>query len=103
MVISEFDDDSKMSRKIHYIDIVRPDFASIAQLSDGEVYQKMLVTCKLIRQRLLPKRIRWNAYRVMRTPKSVTIHLFAAKDQPGEPTEVARFGFIAGPGFRRSA
>ena len=90
-----------MAAKIHCIDIVHMDFASVAQYNNDELYRYMLFTCRSTKQRLIPKRIRWNAFRVSREPNTVRIHLLYAKDKVTEPKEVARFGFIPGPDFSR--
>ena len=88
-----------MAGKIHCIDTVHLDFDSVARYSDEQLYQYMRFTCRSTKQRLIPKRIRWSAYRVTRSPDAVRLHLLLAKDQISEPKEVARFGFIPGPDF----
>jgi hypothetical protein len=84
---------------MHCIDIVHLDFDGIARCTNEQLYEHMLFACRSTKRRLIPKRIRWNAYRVTRNANSVTIHLLAATDRVAEPREVARFGFIRGPDF----
>jgi hypothetical protein len=84
-----------MAAKIHCIDVVHVNFESVARYSNEQLYAYMLFTCRSSRRRLIPKRIRWNAYRVTRDANFVRIHLLSLKDSVAEPREVARFGFIA--------
>jgi hypothetical protein len=90
-----------MAGKIHCIDIVHINFESLADYSDEQLYQYMALACRSSKRRLIPKRIRWNAYRVTRNPDAMRIHLLLVKDQAAEPKEVLRFGFIPGPDFSR--
>jgi len=83
-----------MASKIHCIDVVHLDFDSVARYTNEQLYAYMLFTCRSSKRRLIPKRIRWNAYRVTRNQNAVRIHLLHAKDEISEPKEVARFGFI---------
>jgi hypothetical protein len=91
-----------MAGKVHCIDIVHVNFDAVARYSNEQLYAYMLFACRSSKRRLIPKRIRWNAYSVTRNQNAVRIHLLLAKDQTSEPKEVARFGFIRGRDFSRS-
>ena len=86
---------------IHCIDIVHVNFESLLGYSDDQLYQYMVFACRSSKRRLIPKRIRWNAYQVERSQNALRIHLLQATDEH-PPKKVARFGFIAGPDFSRS-
>lgn len=90
-----------MPRKIRSVAVVSLDFDSIARGDDKAVYRQMTATLGMSRKRFFPKSVTWNAYRVARTPNSITIHLLSSKDQMSERKEVARFAFIPGPNFSR--
>jgi hypothetical protein len=83
-----------MAGKIHCIDVVHVDFDSVARYSNEQLYAYMLFACRSSKRRLIPKRIRWNAYRVTRGTNFVRIHLLVLTDSVAEPKEVARFGFV---------
>jgi hypothetical protein len=83
-----------MAGKIHCIDVVHVDFDSVARYTNEQLYSYMLFACRSSKRHLIPKRIRWNAYRITRGANFVRIHLLALKDSVTEPREVARFGFI---------
>jgi hypothetical protein len=88
-----------MPRKIRSIAVVSLDFDSIARRDDKSVYRQMVATLRMSKKRMFPKSVSWNAYRVARTPRSITIHLLLSKTQAEKPKEVARFAFIPGPHF----
>lgn len=91
-----------MAGKVHCVDIVHLDFDSLARYRNEELYRYMQFTRGLTKRSLIPKRIRWNAYRVSRSDTAVRIHLLLATDESTDPKEVARFGFVRGPQFSES-
>ncbi len=90
-----------MPRKIRSVAVASLDFDSITRGDDNTIYRQMKATLGMSRKRFFPKSVTWNAFRVARTPNSITIHLLSSKDQMSERREVARFAFIRGPSFSR--
>jgi len=81
------------SKGIPVISIVSLDFEDIARMSDKEVFQHLAAVCRLSRKRIVPAKVRYDAFRVSRTAESVFIHLlFGSK-------ETCRVGFVPAPPF----
>jgi hypothetical protein len=81
------------AKKIPVISIVSLDFDRIAQMSDKEVYEHLVVVCRMSRKRIVPTKVRYDAFRVSRAANSVTIHLLFSEK------ESARVSFVQAPRF----
>ena len=78
---------------IPVISITSLDFDNIARMSDQEVYQHLVVVCRLSRKRIVPAKIQYNGFRVSRAPDNVYIHLLLGDK------ETCRVGFVPIPPF----
>ena len=81
------------SKGIPVISITSLDFDDIARMSDKEAYEHLAVVCRLSRKRIVPARVRYDAFRVSRTQNSVYIHLILGEK------ETCMVGFVPAPPF----
>lgn len=81
------------SKKIPVISIVSLDFDNIARMSDEEVYEHLVLACRSSRKRIVPARVRHNAFRVRRTADSVFVQLLL------DHKETCQVGFVPAPSF----
>jgi len=83
------------TKRIPVIRIELLDFARIARLSDKQVYQHLLFVCRQSSKRIVPLKVRHDAFRVSRADDRVTIHLLHSTK------ETARASFVPTPSFNR--
>ncbi len=81
------------SKKIPVISIVSLDFDNIVRMSDEEVYEQLVLACRSSRKRIVPARVRHNAFRVRRTADSVFVQLLL------DHKETCQVGFVPAPSF----
>lgn len=81
------------SKGIPVISISSLDFENIARMSDKQAFEHLVVVCRLSRKRIVPARVRYDAFRVSRAPESVFIHLLLGDK------ETCRVGFVPVPPF----
>lgn len=84
---------------IKAVDCIHLDLDSLHRCSDAELYEHMAFTCRSSKKRLIPARLKWNAFKVTRSPDALHIHLLLKTDPTEELKQVFRFGFIRAPGF----
>jgi hypothetical protein len=80
---------------IPVISIVILNFDDVKRYDDTGIFNHLVMTCRLTRKRIIPKSVRYNAFRVSRVEHAVTVHLLM------EAKETARVSFVAGPDFSR--
>jgi hypothetical protein len=81
------------SKGIPVISITSLDFDNIARMSDKEAYEHLAVVCRLSRKRIVPAKVRHDAFRVSRTQNSVYIHFLLGE------RETCIVGFVPAPPF----
>ena len=83
------------TKRIPVIRIELLDFDRIARLSDEQVYQHLVFVCRQSKKRIVPLKVRRDAFRVSRADDRVTVHLLHSSK------ETARVSFVPGPSFNR--
>lgn len=78
---------------IPVISIVILNFDEVQHYDDSGIFNHLVMTCRLSRKRIIPKSVRYNAFRVSRLDHAVTVHLHL------EEKETARISFVAAPDF----
>jgi len=81
------------SKGISVISITSLDFDNIARMSNKEAFEHLAVVCRLSRKRIVPAKVRYDGFRVSRTPDSVYIHLLFGEK------ETCIVGFVPMPPF----
>jgi hypothetical protein len=84
-----------MAKGIPVISLVIVNFDEVKRYDDTEVYRHLVMTCRATRQRLIPKSVCYNAFRVSRVEHAVTVHLLL------DTKETARVSFVSAPDFSR--
>jgi hypothetical protein len=80
---------------IPVISIIILNFDEVKHYDDTGIFNHLVMTCRLSRKRIVPKSVRYNAFRVSRGENAVTVHLLL------ETKETARVSFAAAPDFSR--
>ncbi|MEQ1853867.1 MAG: hypothetical protein ABMA01_20005 [Chthoniobacteraceae bacterium] len=62
---------------------------------DAGIFNHLVMTCRGCRKRIIPKSVRYNAFRVSRVENAVTVHLLL------EEKETALVSFVPAPDFSR--
>ena len=78
-------------RKIPVIRIELFDFDRIVRMSDEQVHQHLVFVCRQSTKRIIPPKVRHDAFRVSRAANSVTIRLLLSAE------ETARVSFVRAP------
>ena len=78
---------------IPVISITSLDFDDIVRMSDKEAYEHLVIVCRLSRKRIVPAKVRYDAFRISRTPDGVFIHLLF------DGKEKCIVGFVPMPPF----
>jgi hypothetical protein len=87
----------KQSKK--EVSVVDQDFHRTARLSNKNVFAHFEFICRVAKKSPVPKTIKTNAYRVARTPRSVTIHFLWVDPNTKAEEETLRFNFLPPPRF----
>ena len=77
------------------------DFDAVAQSSDEAIVNRFIFHVRSSRKRLFPKSVTYNAFQIVRSPRSLTIRLLDTVTR-AEPKEVARYIFVPPPNFGHS-
>ncbi len=80
---------------IPVISFIILNFDEVKRYDDRGIYSHLVMTCRLSRKQIIPKRVRHNAFRVSRAEHAVTVHLLF------DEKETARVSFVPGPDFSR--
>lgn len=81
------------TNKIRAVTVVYLDFDSLAKCTDDAIFGRMRFAQSLSKERIFPKTLKCDRYRVERAHNFVTIHLFNGD------AEKARFSFVPPPTF----
>ena len=74
------------------------DFADLAQGTDDDIFRRMTFYCGASKRPMLPRNLKYNAYRVTRQTNLLTVHLLLVEEsRPAH--EVAQFSFAPPPDF----
>jgi hypothetical protein len=82
------------SNSITVVSLTSLDYERIARLPDRDVIEEFVAVCRVSKKRIVPRKIRYNAYRVSRAQHLVTIHLLNGDK------ETFRFNFVPAPSFQ---
>jgi len=62
-------------------------------MPDEQAVKHLIKVCRLSKKRIVPAKVKYNAFRVSRSPNAVTVHLL------NEEEETGRVSFVPGPNF----
>src|SRR5690348_14882153 len=82
-----------------HVSVIDLDFDRVAASDDAGAFSHFKSVCQISRKRIVPKTVKTNAYRVTRTPQSVTIHLLWFDEKKNSEEETFRFSFVPAPKF----
>lgn len=80
-----------------HLTVIILNFDEVARYDDQGLWRHIVQTCRLSKRRLIPKSVRFNGYRISRSPDEITAHLY------NDEREVMQFGFAPPPAFSHMA
>ena len=88
-----------MRKSVKHVQVVDLDFQRIARLTDTCVMAHFQYIRQLAKKSPVPRTIKSSAYRVTRTPRSVTIHFLMIDRKTKAEEENFIFSFVPPPRF----